>query len=434
MRSSRWLRLLAVLFSFALVAAACGDDDDDATDDTDTSVDDSDSTDGDDDSGDTDAVAADDSLEPVKIGLMNQENSPIGSFPEYRESVESAAEYANDKLGGIDGHPIEIVSCVQTSTEEAQACAQELTSEGVVSVFAGINISNIGFDFYGTLGETPVIGGTPLFEPDYAAPSARYFYGGSLTVFGAMAQFVAEEIGATNVAILENDNPAGKASGTVATTIFDSLDVTYTRIDVPSPATDVTPQVTQAAGGDFDAILVLVSAAECGQVISSAGSLGIDPATIVYTGTCNDQSILDEFGDQAVGSYFHTTVVTASSTGEAATDAKLAEAEMIAEIQAEYNADGATGAFATLGVQDLLTVQAVYSSIGVEGLSDPANIYAAFDDQEWDVPAGTSLRCGTWAKYPSVCNGDNYFPVLAADGTAEIDKAWNVLDLIGNEA
>ena len=357
----------------------------------------------------------------------------MGSFPEYRESVEAAAQYANEKLGGIDGHPIEIVSCVQASTEEAQACAQELASEGVVSVFGGINISTIGFDFYGTLGDTPVIGGTPLFPDDYAAPTARYFYGGALTVFGAMAQFVAEELEATNVAILQNDNPAGQASAQVAADTFDSLEVAYTRIDIPSPATDVTPQVTQAASGDFDAVLVLVSAAECGQVIASADQFDIPRETIVYTGTCNDEGIIDEFGDQAVGSYFHTTLIAADAEGDAVTADKREESEEIGRIQAEYNSGGTTGAFATLGVQDLLVVQEVYSSLGFDALADPANIFEAFDGGEWEVPAGTALMCGTWANFPSVCNGDNYFPVLGDDGAVTgLDAPWNVLDLIGN--
>lgn len=431
MRTSRWWRLLAVLFTISLVAASCGDDDsgDGGTAGGDSTT----STTAGEGGGATDAVAADESLDPVKIGLMNQENSPIGSFPEYRESVEAAAKFVNENTGGIDGHPIEIVSCVQASTEEAQACAQKLAGDGVVSVMNGINISTIGFDFYGTLGDIPVTGGTPLFPNDFAATNARYFYGGSLTVFGAMAQFVAQELGAKNVAILEAANPAGKAATDGAIVpIFDSLGVTYTRIDVPTPSTDVTPQVTQAAGDEFDAVLVLTAAAECGPVIQSANQLGIDPTRMVYTGTCNDNTVLDEFGDLAVGSYFHTTVITADSTGDAATDEKKAESEQINKILDQYNPDGARGAFATLGVQDVLVIEEVYDSIGFDGLSDPATIIAAFDDQEWNVPAGTSLRCGTWSKFPSVCNGDNYFPALGDNGERQLDKAWNVLDLIGN--
>ena len=48
-------------------------------------------------------VEADYSLPAVRIGLMNQENSPIGSFPEIRFGIEGAVNYINAELGGIDG-------------------------------------------------------------------------------------------------------------------------------------------------------------------------------------------------------------------------------------------------------------------------------------------------------------------------------------------
>ena len=46
-------------------------------------------------------VAADESLPPVRIGLLNQENDPVGSFPEIRLGLEAAVGYINAELGGI---------------------------------------------------------------------------------------------------------------------------------------------------------------------------------------------------------------------------------------------------------------------------------------------------------------------------------------------
>ena len=60
-------------------------------------------------------IAADESLPPVRIGLLNQENDPVGSFPEIRLGIEGAVAYINTELGGIGGHPIELVTCLQNS-------------------------------------------------------------------------------------------------------------------------------------------------------------------------------------------------------------------------------------------------------------------------------------------------------------------------------
>ena len=43
-------------------------------------------------------VAADESLPPVRIGLLNQENDPVGSFPEIRLGIEGAVAYINLSL------------------------------------------------------------------------------------------------------------------------------------------------------------------------------------------------------------------------------------------------------------------------------------------------------------------------------------------------
>ena len=64
-------------------------------------------------------VEADYSLPAVRIGLMHQENDPIGSFPEIRFGIEGAVNYINAELGGIDGHPVELVTCLQNSVPAA---------------------------------------------------------------------------------------------------------------------------------------------------------------------------------------------------------------------------------------------------------------------------------------------------------------------------
>ena len=53
---------------------------------------------------------ADESLDPVRFGYVNQE---IGTpaFPEGSAAVEATVEYINAELGGIDGRPLEVVVC-----------------------------------------------------------------------------------------------------------------------------------------------------------------------------------------------------------------------------------------------------------------------------------------------------------------------------------
>ncbi|MYH87965.1 MAG: ABC transporter substrate-binding protein, partial [Acidimicrobiaceae bacterium] len=81
------------------------------------------------------AVAADMSAEPIKIGMINQEDTPIGSFPEVRFAAEAAINWINAELGGVDGRPLEFHWCITPfSPEQSQVCAQEMVQEGVVAL------------------------------------------------------------------------------------------------------------------------------------------------------------------------------------------------------------------------------------------------------------------------------------------------------------
>ena len=61
---------------------------------------------------------ADGSLEPVRIGYVNQQGGEIEVTALNVEGVEIAAEYINTEAGGIGGRPVEIVTCFIANSEE----------------------------------------------------------------------------------------------------------------------------------------------------------------------------------------------------------------------------------------------------------------------------------------------------------------------------
>ena len=170
-------RLSAVVLVFALVAAACGDDEDEApapvaepaepapaeptealaddaddmadeaaTDDmadeptADDMADEAAADDMADEMADEAAAdgmaggAADDSLPPVKIGMIAQEEELI-AFPEMRAAAEAVVAYFNAELSGIDGHPVEIDICGAGDGPESHvACAQRFVNDDDVHI------------------------------------------------------------------------------------------------------------------------------------------------------------------------------------------------------------------------------------------------------------------------------------------------------------
>ena len=233
MRNSRIARLLALLFAFALVSAACGDDGDSsetatteaASDDSVTADDDmadDDMSDGDmadddmaddgsdmaDDSSDmSDDDMADDDMsamladnavfgngaeewehavhrgeasplaaegEAINLFLVNLEGSPGGSFPEVREGLEIGIEFINSTLGGVgadlaNGVPGRPLALESCPHTLDPAEAQACAAE---SVAADPDIIVKGIDFF-----------SPIFWP---------VWGGQYPVIDTLPIFVAD--------------------------------------------------------------------------------------------------------------------------------------------------------------------------------------------------------------------------------------------------
>ena len=121
---------LAVLSVFALAAAACGGDDDESSSGS--------------GSEDTSDGSANESLlgpedvasgEPIKVGMVSDGATQAFDNTDELRAAQAAAEYYNNHKGGIDGRPIEVVTC-ETGADPAGAtdCANQLVEAEVVAV------------------------------------------------------------------------------------------------------------------------------------------------------------------------------------------------------------------------------------------------------------------------------------------------------------
>ncbi|HEX7159757.1 MAG TPA: hypothetical protein VF223_00825, partial [Trebonia sp.] len=72
------------------------------------------------------AGPANKSLPPVYIGYVNQQGGPTAVGLLATAGAQMAVNYANAELGGVDGHPIQLVTCfIASAEEEGTTCAQK---------------------------------------------------------------------------------------------------------------------------------------------------------------------------------------------------------------------------------------------------------------------------------------------------------------------
>ncbi len=339
MRDSRknMFRLSAVVLVFALVGAACGDDEDEspapaaepveaapaepaevpaddaddmaeAADDTvdDEAADDmaeeaaaddmaddeaADEAAADDMADDAAGRAADDSLPPVKIGMIAQEEELI-AFPEMRAAAEAVVAYFNAELGGIDGHPVEIDVCGAGDGPESHvACAQRFVNaddihivvnggigtntaaSGAIMAEAGLASMPLGNDFVEYL--TP---GVYSFEPGIPGLSQVLF------VYSAAG-------GATSATLFLYDDPSVEVFVPAFKAIAADNGIDMNQHIPVGFEPDLTGPIAAADTSNDVWMFVLADGAQCQAAANAAKSIGYD-GPILTLDSCMQVDVL----------------------------------------------------------------------------------------------------------------------------------------------
>jgi len=212
---------------------------------------------------------------PVKIGLFTVEGGSAVSEPATGDSAVAAAEYANDHLGGLGGHPIEIVRCGDKADgASATACGNQFLEDGVAAVVAQPATADQILPIIQGAG-IPWVGDSPTAPTEFAYPNAFFFGSGTLGHLAAQAVYAAEQ-GWDKITIVGVENPQLVATfDALGPVLFGGRGVTADLVTVPQGTADATSQVTAALQGDPDAISVLADATVCQAVLSAAATVGV---------------------------------------------------------------------------------------------------------------------------------------------------------------
>ena len=294
--------------------------------------------------------------EPIKIGMINQENTPAGSFPEIRQAVESAVEYVNGQ-GGVKGRPLQLETCITQGTPEgSSACAEKFAASKPVLVMPGIDFGSAASLPILQRAGLPYVGGVPLLPPELTAENSYTFVGGSSSAFPSQSVYLAKELKVKKVNILYTDNPAGaqaaKAFGADVLAANGVSDVSL--IPEKADAADFTASVTKAAQGKPDAIMVLFAAQGCSRIMQAKQAVGVQ-AKMFYPGSCADESVLAAGGAGANGAYFNEETVLYSSDDP--------QVKIYRDALAKHAPDAKKSGFSQTGFGALMNVSALLKDI-----------------------------------------------------------------------
>ena len=308
------------------------------------------------------ATPADESLDPVVIGMINQENSPVGSYPELRHAVEAAVAWVNAELGGVNGRPLRLESCITSfSVEQSQACAQQMVQAGAVTVISGIDITASGSLPVLEQNGIPMISAIPTTLAEMKSANAFSFSGG---ITGAYLAFVADahDRGLTSIAIAYGDFESFSVPATdYAAKVAENLGMDVTLIPFPITATDFLPVVQSAIDSGAEAITIAAADTGCQPVMQTLHDFAYT-GRVYLVGACAAFPILEQIPDEVQSEAFFSS--------EGPPDPGI-EGNVFTDVTTRYSPDPAGGA-GTVSFRAAMNLWSVL--VGIDGDITPAAI------------------------------------------------------------
>ena len=324
---------------------------------------------------------------PVKIGLINNEGSSPVAEPTTGDAAVAAADYANDELGGIAGHPIQVDRCGENEdTASATACANKMVQDNVAAVVIGTTgFGNTMVPIINKAG-IPYVSATGSSSAELTTPGTFMWTGGFPADLGGMATYAAQQ-GIKKVTAYVIDTPSALAGAqAVGAPLFKAAGVGLTIEPVPAGVADATPQVTAGLAGQPGAAAIVADAGTCTSILKALTTVSPGLPTMGNTSCLNTSTLT------ALGSAMNGVKIF----GRSATESSDAEAQLFRYVMAKYYPNDSPSGDAVTGYQGMLGLVRALSTL--TGDPTPATITTA-------IKAAVNVPLPAGAGLTFTCNG-----------------------------
>jgi branched-chain amino acid transport system substrate-binding protein len=345
--------------------------------------------------------AADSAAEPVRVGWVNAEEAGPAVFPEATVAAQAAVEFVNEELGGIDGRPLELVTCVIAGSEEqGQACGQQFANDPEVdTVVGGTLIMGSGSMFNALGGAKPFIGSLAITPQEFTATDASFLYGDTTSAYGALATYADEVLKAKSAAVVFPQIPGSDAAAATVEANMKKLGMDVKVVGYPGETTDLVGPLTAAGAQDADVIVPLTESAGCIKAYRALEQLAIQ-TPVITSNLCSNPNVAEALGDIPQWSFavIYNTFDTA--------DPQVA---MFQEALATYaGPDALTAGSASIGFGQVMTLTKILNGVGADDI-DPDTIRQAVRDFGGPAYLGPQqLDCGFDPASPSLCATETF--------------------------
>jgi len=353
---------------------------------------------------------------PIVIGTINQDSGAVGAFPELTEADKVAADFVNSELNGIDGHPLELLTCNTNGDPElSQSCAQEMVSKHVMAVVGGIDIWGTGIQTLTNNG-IPYVGGVPVSTESVQSKVSFQFSGGTWGAALGLGEYAIRTLHAHKIAMIYTDFGPITDSAKLAASVFERHGAHVTLVSVSAVNPDLVTAMNQAAQSSPDAIIALTADTGCKPAMLTAKQIGIK-APVMYTGACAATDILNSVGSAADNSIFNVEADLNQSSPD-----NVLYHDVVAHYGPKYGFQAQSAG--TVSFRSLVNLYVVLRRLGVDKIT-PTTIAGMLRSAK-DQPS--------FFGHPYTCNGhqlDGYPAMCSPQQSLAVYKHGSINQLTG---
>jgi branched-chain amino acid transport system substrate-binding protein len=225
---------------------------------------------------------------PVEVGWVNTDTG-LSAFPLQTAAAKAAVQFANDHLGGINGHAIKLVTCSIASEEDGQSCgSQFLNDPNVHVVLEGVLIA--GSDtFFKTINNTKAVvqlsANSPADLNPYPGnthPNVFTLSAGAVGGYSAEITYAAKYAHVKKMLLIGENDPAVRIGFTSFAKLLtaDGVQSKSVFITPGAGASQVAADIQGASGNSYDGWFISSDEQVCANVFQYAQQAGATPLII----------------------------------------------------------------------------------------------------------------------------------------------------------
>jgi branched-chain amino acid transport system substrate-binding protein len=368
---------------------------------------------------------ADSSKSPIYIGVVNQQGGSADIAPEWTNGTTLAADFINNEAGGIDGHPLKLVTCaIPDTTSAAQQCGEEFANNNNIQTVAmgAVVIGNQPLEQAILPTKKALVMGVTILPVDSTYKYGYILYGDATRVEAPIGTFIHEFLPKVkSVSIIYANVPGSNVPNEViaSTLQYYHISVKLTAFD-PTSANITAPVI---ASGAATAGLVIDGAGnpvQCSDVYQALKQLNIKTPVLANVPCDSAVTAQGDGGQLPVGWYY----ASANPLPGDPADPSLAAFKTVAD---EYgDPTGASDAWVADAFGQVLTIAKVYNEILKSGGQiTEAAVNKDLKSLKGAIPQGPpQLQCGTIPGAPAICNEEDQFFQNTSPGVFKAIARW----------